>query len=423
MTIPSTRRYRVLDPSLYHEVTQRIRDGKFLLDPNCPLLKAAIYGQLARSLARYKITLIALHFMSDHFHALYGTTCPYRLAKFFAHFHSGITRAYNRLRAAANPDIEVEPVALWHEMGWMPVATDEATIRWRLRYIMGQAVAANLVDHPVQFPGASTIDAMIDGVPMIGRTFDATKRYRDSRLDAGAQEDANYEEELELFVTPPSCWAHLSAKELQRCYIEVADSAARIPLAELRRAKVVVPNVATWGCVGPEYPERSDQAGADSDAARQTSESVAFEPSPSSVQPSSAELPDTATPADSAGFANPGQWQAHCANEQFQPSPGEKVHIPPRVGTDGQPYAAGRAKPKKSYYTADGKRKKRPLILALSASVCEAYEQAYNLWVEQYQQAKERCRESMALTTAGLAAPALAIPPFMLLGSMPYPKT
>lgn len=420
MTIPSTRRYRVLDPSLYHEVTQRIRDGKFLLDPNCPLLKAAIYGQLARSLARYKITLIALHFMSDHFHALYGTTCPYKLAKFFAHFHSGITRAYNRLRAAANPDVDVEPVALWHEMGWMPVATDEATIRWRLRYIMGQAVAANLVDHPVQFPGASTIDAMIDGVPMIGRTFDATKRYRDSRLNAGVQEDASYEEELELLVTPPSCWAHLSAKELQRCYIEVADSAARIPLAELRRAKVVVPNVATWGSVGPENPERPGQPGADSEAAKRTPESVEAEPSPSPAQPISADLPDTATHAD---FANPGQWQLHWTKEEFQPPPNEKVHIPQRLGSDGQPYAAGRAKPKKSYYTADGKRKKRPLILALSASVCEAYEQAYNRWVEQYQEAKERCRESMALTTTGLAAPALAIPPFMLLGSMPYPKT
>lgn len=423
MTKPSTKRYRVLDPSLYHEVTQRIRDGKFLLDPNCPLLKAAIYGQLARSLARYKITLIAMHFMSDHFHALYGTTCPYRLAKFFAHFHSGITRAYNRLRAAANPDVDVEPVALWHEMGWMPVATDEATIRWRLRYIMGQAVAANLVDHPVQFPGASTIDAMIDGAPMIGRTFDATKRYRDSRLDAGAQQDANYEEELELLVTPPSCWAHLSEKELQRCYIEVADSAARIPLAELRRTKVAVPNVATWGCVGPENPERSCQAGADSGAESQNSEPVEAESSPSPMQPSNDEVPYATAPADSTDFANPGQWQAQWTKEEYQPSPAEKVHIPPRVGTDGQPYAAGRAKPKKSYYTADGKRKKRPLILALSASVCEAYEQAYNRWVERYLEAKERYRERMAVTTTGLAAPTLAIPPFMLLGAMPYPKT
>lgn len=420
MTISSTRRYRVLDPNLYHEVTQRIRDGKFLLDPNCPLLKGAIYGQLARSLARYKVTLIALHFMSDHFHALYGTTCPYRLAKFFAHFHSGITAAYNRLRAAANPDVDVEPVALWHEMGWMPVATDEATIRWRLRYIMGQAVAANLVDHPVQFPGASTIDAMIDGVPMIGKTFDATRRYRDSRLAAGVQQDANYEEELELLVTPPSCWEHLSAEALQKCYIEVADSAARIPLAELRRTEVEVPNVATWRRVEPEASEPSGCAGADAEAAGAAEESVAVAPRTSPGQPSDAGLPDTAIPND---FADPGQWQVLWGKEDVSSSPGEKVHIPPRSGTDGQPYAAGRAKPKKSYYTADGKKKKRPLILSLSAAVCEAYEQAYNQWVEQYLAAKELYCASMEVTIAGLAAPTLAIPPFMLLGSMPYPKT
>ena len=184
------RSYRVFDPNLYHEVTQRIHRGKFLLDPNCADLKAAIYGQLAESMRRYDVSLLALHFMTDHFHALYAITCPYKFAKFLAHFHAGITGAYNRVRAnARGPDAApYEPVRLWHEMKWLPVATDERSVFWRLQYIMGQAVAANLVDHPAQFPGASTIDAMMTGQPLIGKSYDATTRYRDSRLLAGAQD-------------------------------------------------------------------------------------------------------------------------------------------------------------------------------------------------------------------------------------------
>ncbi len=415
MARPNSRIYRVFDPSLYHEVTQRIRDGKFLLDPNDPQLKVAIYGQLAKSLARYKVTLLALHFMSDHFHALYATTCPYRLAKFFAHFHAGLTRAYNRLRAAENPEAEVKPVALWHEMAWMPVATDEATVRWRLGYILGQAVRANLVDHPVQFPGASSIDAMIEGKPMIGRTFDGTRRYRDSRLEAGAQEDSIYEEELEVVVTPPSCWAHLSGSALQNCYIEVADSVARVPLAELRREKITVPNVATW--------KREEHDAPAHPAAPEPPAEAAEPATQAGSEPPQTEPTPAAPPADAANLADPGLWQRAAEPEDFCAVPVEKVYIPPRLTEDGEPYASGPPKPKTSYYTADGKRKKRPLILALSASVCEAYALAYAQWVDQYLTAKERYREDMAISAAGLHAPGLAIPPFMMLGSMPYPKT
>ncbi len=376
----SPRRYRVFDPGLYHEVTQRIRDGKFLLDPNCPDLKAAIYGQLAVSMRRYGVTLVALHFMTDHFHALYGITCPYKFAKFLAHFHAGITRAYNKLRGADTPQRDYRPVRLWDEMGWFPVATDEKSVSWRIRYIMGQAVAAKLVDHPIQFPGASTIDAMIDGTPMTGKSYDATARYRDSRLKAGASPDDAYLKASEVTISPPGCWAHLSPLELRQKYIDIADSVARVPLAELRRGKQAVP-----------------------------------------VQPTGAHPePDV---AEAGEFRDPGPWQVPPASGDFAEEAGEKCYIPPRVDEAGQPFEAGAPQPKKSYYTSDGKRKRRPLILAWSESVCQAYEEAYSEWVSAYLQAKSDCQARMAITNGGLGAPGLVIPPFMLLGSMPYPRT
>ena len=413
MPTGKARHYRAFDPSLYHEVTQRVHNGTHLLDPNCLMLKVAIYGQLARSLSKYKITLLALHFMTDHFHAMYGTSCPYRFAKFLAHFHSGITLAYNRLRAAANPGVKVEPVSLWHEMGWFPVATDENSVRWRLGYIMGQAVKAGLVDHPIQFPGASTIDAMIDGIPMIGKTHDATRKSRDARRKNGPEPDEAYEEELTLEVTPPSCWAHLSHEELRQRYIEVADKVANVPLAELRRrnqGKKEVPVEPT-----PKRHENSDAP-------------PNFDDGADAANPPDLGPGDPVGDPANAGVGEleaPGPCQATASTSDFPPPPGEneKVHIPPRLDEFGNPYAAGPVKPKPSYYTADGKRKKRPLILACSQSVRDAYEAAYNEWVEDYLAAKEIYRAGMVITAAGLHAPILAIPPNMMLGSMPYPKT
>lgn len=399
MSLASPRHYRVFDPSLYHEVTQRIRNGKFLLDPNCQALKAAIYGQLAMSMRRYDVKLIALHFMTDHFHALYGIACPYKFAKFLAHFHAGITRAYNRLQAdSLGPDsAPYQPVSLWHEMKWLPVATDELSIYWRLQYIMGQAVAANLVDHPAQFPGASTIDGMMDGRPLVGKSYDATKRYRDLRLKAGAQDDDAYEQVFEIQVTPPSCWMHLAAEELRHKYIEVADSVARVKLADLGRGKAEVRVAPTGEHDGPIDTPMAGDVELAGDVS--TVSGPPHEPS-----------------------QDPGLWQDSSRNEESPAFEGAKQHIPPRRAESGEPFEAGAPKAKKSHYTSDGKRKRRPLILAASESMRVAYEDAYNLLVEAYVLAKVQCRDGMSVRSGGLSAPGLLIPRFMLLGAMPYPK-
>ena len=411
MALATNRHLRVFDPNLYHEVTQRICNGKFLLDPNCPQLKVAIYGQLAESLARYNVSLIGLQFMSDHFHALYGISCPYKFAKFLAHFHAGLTRAYNKLQAAASPQMDYKPVALWHEMKWMPVATDEASVSWRLAYLMRQAVVANLVDHPIEFPGASTIDAMIDGTPMVGKTYDCATKYRDSRRLSGTLPDNEYERSLEVTVTPPSCWAHLSPHELRQQYVAIADSVARVPLAELRR-----------GELGSPEQEGNPEQGGSSQRDGSPEQEGSPEQGGSPQRDGSPEQRAQRT-GEQQACGGPGLPQVATSEGDFWEQPAGKRRIPPRRTESGEPFEAGPPKPKPSYYTADGKRKKRPLILAKSSTVCEAYEVAYGEWVEQYLLAKSECRQAMEVLPAGLRAPGLAIPRFMLLGSMPYPRT
>lgn len=386
MQISSVRRYRNFDPGLYHEVTQRIRNGKFLLDPNCPRLKEAIYGQIAIALRRYGVKLLALHFMSDHFHALYMIGCPYNFAKFLAFLHSSITRAYNRLRNEGLDKDAQETVSLWHEMKWLPVSTDEVTVRWRLGYILGQAVAAGLVDHPIQFPGASTVDAMIIGERLAGKTYDATAHYRESRLKGGARDDGAYETTTELVVTPPQCWAELTPAELRQRYIEVADSVANVPLGKINTSKRTVPVVPTAAAAGRTGTHN---------------------------EPSCAVVDDR----------EPWTYQSVDSDDESFDSAIQKVRIPERLGEDGGPYEAGAPKPKASYFTAEGKKRRLPLILSRLASVRQAYAEDYSQWVARYVEAKEAYRRALVASPAGLRASGLEIPPNFLLGSMPYPKT
>lgn len=386
MQLGSVRRYRNFDPGLYHEVTQRIRNGKFLLDPNCPRLKEAIYGQIALALRRYGVKLLAMHFMSDHFHALYMIGCPYKFAKFLAFFHAGITRAYNRIRNEGLEKDAQETVSLWHEMKWLPVSTDEATVRWRLGYILGQAVAAGLVDHPIQFPGASTVDAVIIGENLVGKTYDATARYRESRLQTGVRDDEAYETQTEIAVTPPHCWADLTPAELRQRYIEVVDSVAKVPLEKINTSKRTVPVVPTAAAAA-----RPATHGESSDAVVDDGE--------------------------------PGLCQHIDQTDEFCELEVQKVRIPERLGENGDPYEAGAPKPKASYYTAEGKKRRLPLILSRLVSVRQAYAEAYSQWVARYIEAKEAYRLALIASPAGLRASGLEIPPNFLLGSMPYPKT
>ncbi len=213
---------RHFDPDLLHEVSQRVIGGAFCLDPNNLALREAFLGALAKSLHRYGVQVLAFHFMSNHYHALYKIPSAEKFSRFLAHFHSGLTAAYHRICRTDGK--------LWGYAKWNPVANDEASVCLRLKYIMGQAVAAGIVDHPAQFPGASSVDAMLGLSASVGRVFDATRKCRDRRKKNGAAPDSEYESEHLLVVTPPDAWRQCSVAERLHRYWKLADEVARTPL-------------------------------------------------------------------------------------------------------------------------------------------------------------------------------------------------
>jgi len=148
-------------------------------------------------------------------------------AAFMRYFKSKLAREVNRLTG-------------WHGHVFdrrydMTVVTDEDAAQIeRLRYVLSQAVKANLVERVCQWPGVHSAGALIDGTPLTGHWFDRIQEFvaRLRRKDIGPMQFATAES---ITFSPIPCWAHLSP-ELYRARIASlveaieTDAARRDPL-------------------------------------------------------------------------------------------------------------------------------------------------------------------------------------------------
>jgi len=129
---------------------------------------------------------------------------------FMRYFKSKLAREVNRLTGWRGP--------VFDRRYEMTVVTDEDAAQIeRLRYILGQAVQANLVERVCQWPGVHSAGALIDGKPLTGHWFDRTQEFiaRLRRKDIGPMQFATAES---VSFSPIPCWAHLSP-ELYRARI------------------------------------------------------------------------------------------------------------------------------------------------------------------------------------------------------------
>ena len=218
---------RHFTPTLLHEVSQRVNGGVCCFDPNNAELRDAFLGALAKSQRRYGVKVLAFHFTNNHYNGLFQIPSAGKFSRFLAHFHAGLAAAYHRVCRTDGK--------LWGYMTWNPVATDERSVCKRLKYIMGQAVAEGLVSHPGRFPGASSVDWMLNGAPLVGTVFDGTRRCRDRRRKAGPDVMDGYVERLNVQMTPPDCWASLPDDALRVRYRRLADELAGLPATDRRR--------------------------------------------------------------------------------------------------------------------------------------------------------------------------------------------
>lgn len=362
---------RIYDPQYYHEISQRVNQGTFVIDPNDTVLRDALYGVLALGARRYRVQILAFHFLTNHYHGLYRIESSEQFTMFLAFVHAGFARAYHRLRNTSGK--------FWSYMTWNPVATDEASVYRRLRYIMGQALATGRVSHPDEFPGASSLDWMLHGKPLSGVRFDATQKCRDqARLRDGARPDDAYATPVGLEISPPEVWAQLDPTELRRRYWQIADELA--DEARLKREAVARDRAAG---------ARREQQAPNTKAESQTGEPPA--PPPFGVQ--------------------------HEGGRESERHAHDKVHMAMPTDENGDPHRAGKVKPK----LASGAygRPRRPKLLAADRAVVLAYEERYLACVEAYRAAKEQWRSKAKFNARRVLSVRIVLPPHMMVGTMP----
>ena len=322
-------------------------------------------------------------------------------------------------------------------------ARDAATVATRFKYIMGQAIKADICHHPGEFPGASAVDALLYGTKLIGRKVDQTQRCRDSkRLVDGARDDSEYETMVEVPLTVPHCWAGLSEEELRKLYRGIAAELARPEAGQVeervakrasKRASKRKPREPEQ-LSGPEPAQALELAEPASepvpDGAPQyhgncltheiTDDQQTF---PTQDQPPAELLPEPEAQPEGLPEPTPEPSPEAAADPEFQPpsdaelTPPAKVVVPQRKAEDGGLYRHGKVKPKS--HEGAKTRTKFPMLLSVNLRIVEEFEESYKLAVQEYYVAKRAWRSNSKLRDGSLHSAAISLPAWMLLGTMP----
>lgn len=404
------------DPEYYCEVTIRAQDGDFCFDPNDIDLCQLIYGVFAEAARWYGVEIFIFHFMSNHYHGLFGYRSPGQFEAFIAYLHGNLARLANEHVGRSG--------TFWCKPKMLAVSRDAESVAARFKYIMGQAVRANICIHPGEFPGASAVDALLYGTPLIGRKVDRAQRCRDTaRLKGGAKQDSTYETVVEVPLSVPHCWLDLSPADLRRLYLGIAQEIAaeagadlsgqldyalaqsrdheREPTSLGRAEAPAVQSVATR----LEATQGLHQVPGTCLIHDMTADFVAL-PSP--------EPPNERSHAPARACQVAPQREPTASSESVPPA---KVPVPLRQAEDGGRYRHGKVKAK--LRAGVKMRSKVPLLFSVHPRLVAEYEERYKLAVEAYYSAKLVWRQKSKFRKGILHSAPIEIPMGMRLGTMP----
>ena len=155
------------------EVTCRTLHGRFLLRPSRDL-NEIVLGILGRAARRYLMKVCAFVYLSDHAHLLLRPVDAEQLARFMGFANGNLAKEAGRLHR-------------WRERLWgrryraIVVSHEEAAQVGRLRYLLEQGTKEGLVRSPEEWPGAHSVQALLDGLPIRGVWFNRSLEYEARR--------------------------------------------------------------------------------------------------------------------------------------------------------------------------------------------------------------------------------------------------
>ena len=202
------------EPRTLISITNRTIQGRYLLLPG-PVFNDIFLGILGRAQRQHEIPICAVTVMSSHFHLLLIADDAEMPADFMRDVQSKLAREVNRLTGWRGPVFE-------RRYDLTVVTQEEQAQVERLRYVLGQGVEADLVEHVRDWPGVHCGDALLDGTSLEGHWFDRTKEYvaRNQGKDFAPLDFATAET---VELTPIPCWAELSPDAYRRCVQALVD--------------------------------------------------------------------------------------------------------------------------------------------------------------------------------------------------------
>lgn len=222
-------------PIALFEVTLSVADRRCLLRPDARCV-ALIDGVIGRAQALFDFELYAYEWLSTHGHLFIGVRDLATKARVMQHIGTNISKEINRLRKRSGPVFAGRCRAIQ--------IADEATAVARLKYVIGQATAAQVVARPVETPFASANPTLLSGRPIVGAWVDRDAMYQ-AGAPASAEEDFTEWYTIEIAQLPHLVGAPEDYRALcRRLADEVAEEARteraatgkRLQSAEVARA-------------------------------------------------------------------------------------------------------------------------------------------------------------------------------------------
>ena len=192
-------------PNVMYEVTTRTIQERYLLAPSSGA-RELMLGVLGRGLALYPaVQLHAFAYLSNHGHLLLSSTDGQAFAWFLGYVNSNIAREMGRLHDWRGP--------FWGRRGRPIPVLDEGAAVERLRYIMSQGVKEGLVAHPADWPGATSVPALLGSMQLEGTWIDRDLETRARRAIRAASRRP-FESRVVVSLAPIPPWSHLSHDDL-----------------------------------------------------------------------------------------------------------------------------------------------------------------------------------------------------------------
>jgi hypothetical protein len=210
------------------EVTFRTHQQEYLLRPDDGV-NEILLGCFGRALARYpSVNPCVLNALSNHGSFLALPDSVHEFSSFMRDFLSTAAVRLNGHRARSG--------TFWERRYRLIPVIDEQALENRFRYILTQGTKENLLWSARDWPGVTSIDALLGGAPLVGRWRDGStetelRKQRRRKLQRASARGKRLELppvpevwiDYPIELTPLPHWARLSSEERQRRVAAILD--------------------------------------------------------------------------------------------------------------------------------------------------------------------------------------------------------